>query len=225
MGCPGFRKNNLPVTYEKMTPQSGTRLMLEEIKSKYGFNSPRVFKAMSAVPRTSFVSPKRRHYAYRDMALPISHGQTISQPYTVAFMTHLLKLKGNERVLELGTGSGYQAAVLSHLAREVYSIERLRPLAQKAKARLLSLNYKNVHVKWGRGELGWPAKAPFDAIIITAQIQGEIPKVLKDQLKDGGIIVAPVNETMLRLTKKVNKFKTESFGSFRFVPFVKASPD
>ena len=193
------------------------------IKEKYNLDAPKVFSAMLSVPRELFVPSKLRHLAYEDEAISIGYGQTISQPYTVAFMTHLLDLKGNERVLEIGTGSGYQAAVLSRLAKKVYTIEIIPELAKKAGKTLKELEYDNIEVKQGSGELGWKQETPFDAIIITAGI-GVIPKALADQLKDKGILVAPVGEgldkTTTRYIKKKNRLWKKEFGIFRFVPFL-----
>src|SRR3989337_2752329 len=142
--------------------------MVREIREKYSLDSLGVFSAMLQVPREEFVAKKYRDIAYSDGPVPIGHGQTISQPYTVAFMTNLLDLKGDEKVLEIGTGSGYQAAILSLLAEKVYTIERISQLGGEAEERLGRLGYTNVKVKLGSGELGWKEKAPFDAILITA---------------------------------------------------------
>jgi len=186
--------------------------MLERIRKHYSLRSPHVLSALEKVPREAFLPSSMQDLAFADAAAPIGHGQTISQPYTVAFMTDLLDLQGHETVLELGTGSGYQAAVLSHLARKVYTIERLKPLAQAAKQTLKRLGYRNVFVKHGQGELGWPHHAPYDAILVTADISRQIPSALLAQLNpDHGVLVAPVNGVMIRLT---------THGSFRFVPFV-----
>jgi len=199
--------------------------MVEVIKDKYGLNALEVFSAMLQVDRDKFVAEKYRDVAYNDSAVPIEHGQTMSQPYTVAFMTDLLGLKGNERVLEVGTGSGYQAAVLSLLAKEVYTIEIIRQLANRAKKRLKKLGYKNVKVGEGSGEWGWKEKAPFDAIIITAGMSTDLPPEVIDQLNVGGVLVAPVgrghDKTMTKFTKLKNgKTKKQKYGKFTFVPFI-----
>lgn len=199
--------------------------MVEEIKERYGLDSERVLSAMLQVPREAFVAKRYRSIAYRDSPVPITHGQTMSQPYTVAKMSDLLDLAGNERVLEIGTGSGYQAAVLSHLAREVYTIEIIKELAERAKKRLKRLGYKNVHVKVGSGEWGWKEKSPYDAILITAGIEKEVPQELFAQLKEGGILVAPIGlghdrEMTKFVKKKGGGFKKEKHGIFHFVPFV-----
>lgn len=190
----------------------------------YGLDSLLVFSAMLTVPREEFVPSGLKHRSYEDAALPIGFGQTISQPYTVAFMTDLLKLKGRERVLEVGTGSGYQAAVLSLLAGKVFTIERIPDLAQEAKGRLKKLGYKNIYVKIGSGEVGWKEKSPFDSILVTAGVS-EVPKELFEQLKDGGVLIAPVGEgidkEMLKYTKsKSGKIRRQKYGVFHFVPLV-----
>jgi protein-L-isoaspartate(D-aspartate) O-methyltransferase len=202
--------------------------MVDVIKKKYGLDSPKVMFAMLQVPRDAFVSRLNHVFAYRDGPVPIGYGQTMSQPYTVAFMTHLLVEKRDtkyDRILEIGTGSGYQAAVLSCLVKEVYTIEVIDELARKARKVLKKLNYNNVYVKSGSGEVGWKEKAPFDAIMITAGVSGKVPKTLFDQLKIGGVLVAPVgkghDKEMTEFVKKSkNKFKKSEHGIFHFVPFV-----
>lgn len=200
--------------------------MIWEIKDKYGLDSPRVFSAMLQIPREKFASKKYKHIAYDDRPVSIGHGQTMSQPYTVAFMTDLLDLQGKEKVLEIGTGSGYQAAILSLLAKEVYTIEVIDELAKSASKCLKKLGLKNISVKSGKGEKGWPEKAPFDVILVTAGIRGEVPKVLFDQLKTNGTLIAPVGKgsgkVMTKFTKKKkDKITEEKHGVFHFVPFVK----
>ena len=211
--------------------------MVETIKKVYGLSSPRVLTAMLKVQREKFAPKIHRLSAYADGPIPIGYGQTISQPYTVAFMTDLLIYSHSKigerdykklKVLEIGTGSGYQAAILSLLVHEVYTIEIIKGLAEKAKAKLIELGFKNVFVRTGSGEWGWPEKAPFDAIMITAGINEKIPDALIDQLRVGGILVAPVGEgydkVMTKFTKlrnkKTNRLKKETFGIFHFVPFV-----
>jgi len=152
---------------------------------------PNVLTAVRIVPRHAFVPAVQQAYAYEDRPLPIGHGQTISQPYVVAFMTEALKLDPNSVVLEVGTGSGYQAAVCAEIAREVYTIEIVEPLAKSAAQVLVKLGYRNVHVKAGDGYFGWPEKGPFDAIIGTAAA-AEIPPPLTEQLKKGGRMILPV---------------------------------
>ena len=197
--------------------------MIEEIKA-YGLDSPRVFSAMLQVPREEFVPWQFRYLAYKDNAVSIGHGQTISQPYTVAFMTDLLGLDKEDRVLEIGTGSGYQAAILSYLAKEVYTIEIISELAKEAKERLRKLGYTNIHVKKGSGEHGWKNKAPFDAIIVTAATK-KVSKELFGQLKTNGRLVAPIGgrdqQTMTRYIKEFGgKLRKEKFQTYVFVPLV-----
>ena len=199
--------------------------MVEEMKEKYGLDAPAVFSAMLQVPREQFVSKGYKSMAYRDGPVPIGYGQTISQPYTVAFMTNLLGLQGKEKVLEIGTGSGYQAAILSLLADKVYTIEIVKELAKKAKKRLTKMGFKNVEVKAGSGEKGWREKAPFDAILVTAGISGKVPQELLDQLKEGGVLAARVGrgheKVMTKFTKKKGgRISKEKHGIFYFVPFI-----
>jgi protein-L-isoaspartate(D-aspartate) O-methyltransferase len=185
---------------------------------------PRVLDAMRLVPRHFFVPGASLVRAYGDHPVPIGYGQTISQPAVVGVMSQALELKGGERVLEIGTGSGYQAAILSVLAREVYTIEIVRELAEEASARLARLGYANVHVRAGDGYKGWPELAPFDRIMVTAA-PDEVPRVLFDQLADGGILVAPVGPTsttqrLLRFRKSRGQLAREDLGAVRFVPMV-----
>ena len=196
--------------------------MVERDFRGHGIKDPRVLEVMSLVPRHLFVPERYRSQAYQDRPLPIGEGQTISQPYVVALMTELLKLKGNERVLEVGTGSGYQAAVLSHLAREVYTIEIIPSLAAKAEERLLRLGYGNVQVKTGDGFFGWEEKGPFDAIVVTASAE-KIPDPLWNQLQEGGRLVMPLGEThktqrLVRATKIKGKRHVETITGVIFVP-------
>jgi len=163
---------------------------------------PRVLEAMRQVPRHLFLPAGMARYAYLDRPLPIGEDQTISQPYMVAKMTELLRPKANHRVLEIGTGSGYQAAVLSGLVQEVYTIEIVPALAREASERLKQMGYKNVHVREGDGYLGWPEKAPFDSIIVTAGAT-HLPQPLLEQLKPGGIMVIPVGEPPRNLVLQV----------------------
>jgi protein-L-isoaspartate(D-aspartate) O-methyltransferase len=184
---------------------------------------PRVLKAMAKVPRHYFVPPALRHLAYADRPLPIGSDQTISQPYVVAFMTQSLGLKGHEKVLEIGTGSGYQAAVLSEVAKSVHTIEIVQDLARTARDRLAMLGYTQIQVRAGDGYQGWPKEAPFDAIVITAA-PDHIPQPLVDQLKVGGKMILPLGpqnqaQSLVLLTKlKGGKLKRDVIMPVRFVP-------
>ena len=186
-----------------------------------GINDGRVLAAMSKVPREEFVPAESRTASYKDGPLPIGGGQTISQPYIVAFMTEQLRPKPGDRVLEIGTGSGYQAAILAELVKEVYSVEIVEPLARNAEATLARLGYKNVHLKVGDGYKGWPEEAPFDAIIVTCA-PDKVPQPLTDQLKDGGRMVIPVGERFAQelylLEKKNGQLKESVTLPVRFVP-------
>jgi protein-L-isoaspartate(D-aspartate) O-methyltransferase len=183
-----------------------------------------VLAAMGRVPRHLFVPGVSLGRAYFNSPAPIGYGQTISQPMIVAMMTAALDLEGTERVLEVGTGSGYQAAVLSLLAGEIYTIEIVAPLAEVARARLARLGYSNVEVRTGDGYRGWPEKAPFARILVTAA-PDTMPQALLDQLADGGILVAPVGrgssvQRLLRYRKSEGRIQTEDLGAVRFVPMV-----
>jgi protein-L-isoaspartate(D-aspartate) O-methyltransferase len=186
-----------------------------------GINDARVLAAMAKVPREEFVAPESRTASYEDGPLPIGYGQTISQPYIVAFMTEQLRPKPNDRVLEVGTGSGYQAAILAELVSEVYSIEIVEPLAKNAEATLQRLGYKNVHLKIGDGYKGWPEEGPFDAIIVTCA-PDKVPQPLVDQLKDDGRMVIPVGDRFAQqlylLEKKNGQLKQSATLPVRFVP-------
>ncbi len=190
-----------------------------------GISDPRVLDAMLRVPRHLFVREEDLYRAYDDMALPVGEGQTISQPYMVAKMTELLELRGDEKVLEVGTGSGYQAAILAELASEVYSIERIHSLAERARKILETLGYDNVHIVVGDGSMGLPEHAPYDRIIITAAAP-EVPEPLKEQLADGGILVAPVgtrySQQLVKLRKSGEDFETEYSTLCVFVPLIGA---
>lgn len=178
--------------------------MVDEQLAARGIKDRRVLSAMGRVPRHRFVEEALRDRAYGDHALPIGEQQTISQPYMVALMTETLALKGSERVLEIGTGSGYQTAVLAELAAQVYSIERIVNLAAKARHLLASLGYRNVTIKVFDGTYGWKQEAPFDAILVTAG-SPEIPMPLTEQLREGGRMVIPVGERTTQVLKKVTK--------------------
>ncbi len=190
-----------------------------QIKAR-GVKEPRVLAAMLKVERHLFVPKDLRPTAYSDQPLPIGEGQTISQPYIVALMTELLDLKGEEKILEVGTGSGYQAAILAELAKEVYTIEIIEKLATSAERLLFDLGYKNIKVKAGDGYLGWPEAAPFDAIIVTCA-PDHIPKPLMDQLKEGGRMVIPVGELtqeLKKIVKRGGKLETTNVIPVIFVP-------
>ena len=188
-----------------------------------GIKDKRVLMAMRKVPRHLFMPEGIRYKAYDDMALPIGDEQTISQPYMVAVMTELLELKGNEKVLEIGTGSGYQAAILAELSAKVYTIERIPSLAQAAREKLAAAGYENIYVIVADGTSGLKDESPFDAIIVTAAAP-KIPGPLIDQLKDGGIIVAPVGERFSQILIKGKKDKgvliQEYNTSCVFVPLI-----
>jgi protein-L-isoaspartate(D-aspartate) O-methyltransferase len=187
---------------------------------EYGIRDPRVLAAMSRVERHRFVPEPVRPQAYEDGALPVGEGQTISQPYIVALMTELLALTGKERVLEIGTGSGYQAAILAETAREVWSIEIVEPLGRRAEATLRELGYGGVHVRIGDGYRGWPEAAPFDAIIVTAA-PDHVPQPLIDQLQVGGRLVIPVGsqyQDLLFLRKTEQELVRKEVIPVRFVP-------
>jgi protein-L-isoaspartate(D-aspartate) O-methyltransferase len=199
------------------------RAMIETQIRKRGVSSPRVLDAMATVPRHEFVPEKFRSYAYIDKPLPIGEGQTISQPFMVAAMAEALELTGCERVLEIGAGSGYQAAVLSLLARQVITVENRTPLALAAQERLAALGYANVHVHNGDGSAGLPDAAPYDAILVTAGAP-EIPRLLADQVQEGGRLVIPVgdqdNQNLVQARKENSELKIRILFGCRFVPLV-----
>jgi protein-L-isoaspartate(D-aspartate) O-methyltransferase len=197
--------------------------MVESQIVERGIRDKRVIEVMKKVPRHLFVPEDIIESAYDDRALPIGHGQTISQPYIVALMTELLELKGDNKVLEIGTGSGYQAAILAELVKEVYTIERVEPLAEEAKRRFEKLGLKNIKVYVKDGTEGLPDESPFDKIIITAATP-DIPQPLVEQLKEGGIIVAPVGERysqyMLKAIKKGKELERSYLIPVAFVPLI-----
>lgn len=188
-----------------------------------GFKNEKIIEAFYRVPRHYFTDETLSQQAYSDHPLPIGEGQTISQPYIVALMTDALKIDSTDKVLEIGTGSGYQAAILAELAKEVYTIERIAELQGKAKKALDSLGYNNIFYKVGNGIKGWPEKAPFGGIIITAALE-EVPGELLQQLDVGGNLVAPVGslteQELLVLTRYENGFEKQSLGGCRFVPLL-----
>ena len=198
------------------------RMVSEQLGSR-DIRSPRVLEAMLQVPRHRFVPEDERDLAYADAPLPIGHRQTISQPYIVALMTQLLDLQGDERVLEIGTGSGYQAAILAVLAGQVYSVERLSELCQRARAALSDLGLGNVTVVEGDGTQGLPEHAPYQAIIVTAAAPG-IPEPLKEQLEEGGRLVLPVGgrggQMLERWRRSGGRFDREQIAPVAFVPLI-----
>jgi protein-L-isoaspartate(D-aspartate) O-methyltransferase len=208
-----------PLPDEAALAQARERMVAEQIAAR-GVKDPLTLAAVRRVPRHHFVPEASRAQAYDDHPLPIGHGQTISQPYIVAFMTEALRLQGGETVLEVGTGCGYQAAVLSTIAARVYTIEIVPPLAEESARRLSALGYANVHVRAGDGYAGWPEEAPFDAIIVTAAAP-RIPEVLKTQLKDGGRLIVPVGEESQELVvvvRRGNTYEERRVLPVRFVP-------
>ena len=189
-----------------------------------GISDPNVLRVMHDLPRELFVPPAFRERAYENSPLPIGLHQTISQPTVVAMMTEALELSDRSKVLEIGTGCGYQTSVLATLSRRVYTIERHLPLQQEAEARFRSLGFTNIVTRFGDGSMGWPEQAPFSRIIVTAAAL-DIPEVLLSQLADDGIMVVPVGleervQTLLKVTKRQNDILTEDLGPVRFVPLI-----
>ncbi|MFI4889440.1 MAG: protein-L-isoaspartate(D-aspartate) O-methyltransferase [Steroidobacterales bacterium] len=215
------------------TPDTNTRpagderrlAMVQRQIAGRGVRDPRVLAALGSVPREEFLPADLRAFAYDDMPLPIDQNQTISQPFIVALMAEALQLRGGERVLEIGTGSGYAAAVLAQLAKDVYTVERHDQLATQAAAVLAAQGYRNVHVLHGDGTLGWPEHAPFDAIVVAAG-GPRVPASLKSQLKIGGRLVIPVGkerhiQELLRVTRtSEHRYRSENLADVRFVPLV-----
>jgi protein-L-isoaspartate(D-aspartate) O-methyltransferase len=200
--------------------QSRDLMVKTQIQAR-GIESERVLDAMRAVPREKFIPGEYRQYAYTDSPVPIGFGQTISQPYMVALMTEQLNLSTADKVLEVGTGSGYQAAVLAEIAREVYTVEIVEPLAARARDLLKELGFDNVHVRAGDGYEGWPQHAPYDRIIVTCA-PTEIPQPLIEQLAEGGIMVIPVGtvgfQRLYRVKKNMGHIETEEVIPVSFVP-------
>ena len=196
------------------------RMVMEQLMPR-GIHEERVLAAMAKVPREEFVPEDLRAASYTDQPLPIGYGQTISQPFIVAFMTEQLRLAPGDRVLEIGTGSGYQAAILAELVAEVYSIEIIEPLAKTAEATLERLGYKNVNVKAGDGYKGWPEHAPFDSVVVTCA-PDHVPQPLADQLKEGGRMIIPVggfgDQELYLLEKKNGQLEQRAVEPVRFVP-------
>lgn len=197
--------------------------MVQEQMIRRGISNERVLAALRKVPREEFVPDQVRQASYADRPLPIGYDQTISQPYIVAFMTQQLQPQTQDRVLEIGTGSGYQAAILAELVAEVYSIEIIEPLAKTAEATLQRLGYKNVQVKAGDGYKGWPEHAPFTSIIVTCAPE-RVPQPLVDQLKEGGRMIIPVggrgDQELYLLEKKSGRLERRAILPVRFVPMV-----
>ncbi|MEJ2584256.1 MAG: protein-L-isoaspartate(D-aspartate) O-methyltransferase [Robiginitalea sp.] len=208
--------------------QQREKMVAEQLQARDIYKSS-VLEAMAEVPRHVFVPEDYRPWAYRDQALPIGEGQTISQPYIVAYMTQALRLRPEDRVLEIGTGSGYQAAILSLLTRQVYTIEIVESLGLAARERLKSLGYDNIAVHVGDGYNGWPSQAPFDAIMVTAGAE-QLPQPLMDQLAEDGRMIIPIGPNggvrqLTLVTKKKGKYKFEKLMPVRFVPFVRKTKD
>jgi len=209
---------------QEQSTEARLRMVEDQILAR-GVQDTATLRAMRAVPRHLFVPDQLAHRAYEDTPLPIGQGQTISQPYIVALMTELINPHPGQRVLEVGTGSGYQAAVLAKIVDSVFTIEILRDLARSASERLRDLGYGNVSVRQGDGYLGWPERAPFDAILVTAAAE-EIPGPLVDQLKDGGLMVIPVGppemvQALTLVKKQGNNVVTRSLVPVRFVPLTR----
>ncbi|MCS7163117.1 MAG: protein-L-isoaspartate(D-aspartate) O-methyltransferase [Bacteroidia bacterium] len=213
----------LPLEWDPPRYQGQRRQLVESLIQK-GIQDPAVLAAIGRVPRHLFVEPTFIEHAYEDKALPIACGQTISQPFTVAYQTSLLEVAPRQRVLEIGTGSGYQTAILCELGAEVYSVELERELYERARALLEGLGYV-VYLRWGDGRLGWPTYAPFDRILLTAAAES-VPPGLFDQLAEGGRLVAPIGrpdgtQQMTVYSKRNGQIHRETKGYFRFVPLRK----
>jgi protein-L-isoaspartate(D-aspartate) O-methyltransferase len=209
------------------TPNHKIRLVME--LRRHGVTDTRVLSAIERVPREEFTPPSFRDQAYEDTALPIGHGQTLSQPTVVALMSQALELGPRMKVLEVGTGSGYQAAILAQLGRRVYTVERHKPLLDEAEAKFKKLRLHNITTRFGDGWLGWPEQAPFDRIIVTAA-PPDVPQALIDQLAPDGIIVLPLgsekrSQRLVRIRKTESGLVQEDLTAVRFVPMVKGLPN
>ncbi len=219
----GKMQNNQSYKETKQEIALRERMVREQLISR-GLDDPRVLQAFRSIPRSQFCPPETSlEEAYEDHAMGIGRGQTISQPYMVALMTWLLSLTGREKVLEIGTGSGYQAAILGKLAEQVHTVERIESLALEAQRVLQSLKIDNVHVHVGDGTLGWPAEAPYDAIIVTAATP-EVPPPLEQQIADGGRLIAPVGDRVLQrlvvLRRHGDKIERDLHSGCAFVPLL-----
>jgi protein-L-isoaspartate(D-aspartate) O-methyltransferase len=206
-----------------MTLEARKIRLVMELRQQ-GITDRSVLSAIERVPRELFVPENFDDQAYENTALPIGHGQTISQPSVVAYMTQALELTAKSKVLEVGTGCGYQAAVLSRLCRRVYTVERYRELMREAEKRFQAMRFGNIVTRWGDGAKGWPEQAPFDRIIVTAAAKS-VPQALQDQLADGGILIAPVggntfDQVLVRIRRNDDTFETEELWPVRFVPLV-----
>jgi len=225
VGC-GEGKEKFRQTILDAGFQEERKLMVEEQIKKRGIKDPAIIEAFLKVPRHRFVPIKYRKMAYKDHPLPIGEGQTISQPYIVAYMTQILNLSKTDKVLEIGTGSGYQAAILGELSDSIYTIEIITSLGSRASRLLQEMGYSNIKVKIGDGYQGWEEYAPFDAIIVTCA-PTEIPNALKNQLKEGRRIIIPVGslyyQNLVYLRKVNNQIKEEKVFPVRFVPMVNTS--
>jgi len=215
---------------ELLYPQSpnNSKEMVDTQISIRDIGAPNVIRAMNAIPRDRFVLEKHLALAFSDQALPIGENQTISQPYVVAFMTQALDLKSSSKVLEIGTGSGYQTAILASIAKSVYSIEVLRALLDRAQTALSTLNFSNIYFKCSDGRLGWQEQAPFDRIIVTAASE-DIPPFLLDQLADKGKMIIPLgrqhwSQDLVLIGKRGKRFLKEKLLPVRFVPLIRETP-
>jgi len=219
-GCGRAAEKEAPVTDDAEQWRRLQAMVDSQIEGR-GLSDPATLAAMRKVPRWEFVPENLRNRAFEDNPLPIGAGQTISQPYIVAYMTEALRLEPGDRVLEIGTGSGYQAAILAEIAAEVYTIEIVASLGEEAEETLNRLGYDNVHVRIGDGYRGWPEAAPFDAIIVTCA-PDHVPQPLLDQLKDGGRLVLPLGgqypQTLKRFTRRGDTFDEEDLEPVLFVP-------
>jgi protein-L-isoaspartate(D-aspartate) O-methyltransferase len=209
------------------TPNHKIRLVME--LRRHGVTDTRVLSAIERVPREAFTPPSFRDQAYEDTALPIGHGQTLSQPTVVGLMSQALELGPRMKVLEVGTGSGYQAAILAQLGRRVYTIERHKPLLDEAEAKFKKLRLHNITTRFGDGWLGWPEQAPFDRVIVTAA-PPDVPQTLLEQLAPDGIIVLPLgsekrSQRLVRIRKTESGLTQEDLTAVRFVSMVKGLPD